>query len=67
MAERQRAYRGEELVTVLDGIERVGKRGKVKIRNQHGFVEEEVDGRDLELVPDNEPHATLKYQTPSDK
>ena len=58
MAERERAYRGQELVTVLEG--KIGKRGRVKIRNGHGFVEE-VSGKVLTPVPKTDKLAKLRY------
>lgn len=60
MPERQRAYRGQELVTILKG--RPGKRGKVEIRNAFGF-KETVNGKDLEPVPESESNAVLRYQS----
>lgn len=58
MPERKRAYRGEEVVTILKG--RPGRRGKVEIRNAFGYTET-VDGKTLQAIPADEPIAKLKF------
>jgi hypothetical protein len=58
MPERQRAYRGEEVVTVLKG--KPGSRGKVEIRNAFGFTEA-VPGKSLKAIPADEPVAKLRF------
>jgi len=61
MPERERAYRGDELVTVIEGTP--GKRGKVKIRNQYGFLEE-VSGKSLTPLDKDDKFKTLRYGAP---
>lgn len=69
MPERTRAYRPVEgqiepaIVTILEGERKIGRRGKVKIRNQFGFVEE-ISGTELERIDESEPHAKLVYKDP---
>lgn len=63
MAERERAYLAGQRVTIIEG--KIGRRGKVKIRNQFGFTEE-VDAKLLEKIDPNEPDAKLKYGDPND-
>lgn len=63
MPERQRAYHGDKTVTILEG--KIGKRGKVKIRDQFGFVHD-VPAKELRAIDDNEPHAVLRYGTNED-
>jgi hypothetical protein len=62
MPERQRAYRGEEVVTILKG--KPGGRGKCDIRNAHGYEEKAVPAKTLVPVPEDEPHAVLHYGDP---
>lgn len=64
MPERKRAYRGEEIVTILKG--KVGSRGKVTIRNAYGFVEEDIPAKTLTKIPADEPIAVLHYGEPED-
>lgn len=69
MPERMRAYRQVKgqiepaVVTVLENERKIGRRGLVTIRNQHGFVEK-VSGTDLERIDESEPHAKLVYKDP---
>lgn len=58
MPERERAYRGEEIVTVLEG--RIGSKRLVTIRNSRGFVEK-VRGKELGRIPANDPKSKLRY------
>lgn len=61
MATRERAYRGEEVVTVLKG--KIGGRGQTEIRNSHGFTET-VKARELERIPADDKHSRLRYGDP---
>lgn len=61
MPERVRAYRGDELVTVLKG--KIGGRGSTQIRNSHGFPET-VKAKELKAIPADEKVAKLRYGDP---
>ena len=61
MPERLRAYRGEEVVTVLKG--KIGGRGSTTIRNSHGFTET-VKSKELSRIVGNEKLAKLRYGDP---
>lgn len=63
MPERERAYLGGQRVTIIEG--KIGRRGKVKVRNAFGFVEE-VDAKDLTKIDPSEPDAKLKFGDPTD-
>ncbi len=57
---RERAMRGDEMVTILREYGR--KPGAdVLIRNSHGFTET-VKQRDLSKLPDDEPTARFTYE-----
>jgi hypothetical protein len=58
--ERERAYRGSELVTIIKG--RIG-RGTVEIRNAHGFIET-VKGKELTAIDPREPESKLTFEKP---
>jgi hypothetical protein len=61
--ERQRAYRNGELVTIISG--KLGKRGKVTIRNAFGF-EEIVEAKSLEAIKNDDRRAKLKFGSSED-
>lgn len=61
MAERERAYRGEEVVTVLKG--KIGGKGSTQIRNSYGFTET-IKAKELKRIPSEEKVAKLHYGEP---
>jgi hypothetical protein len=64
MATRERAYLGEEIVTVLssDGN---GKNANVEIRNAFGFVTT-VKAHELKKMDDADPSKSFVFASPED-
>jgi hypothetical protein len=58
MPVRERARRGDELVTVLEG--KIGGRGKTTIRNQFGYTET-VKSNTLTRLGKGEPERELHF------
>jgi hypothetical protein len=59
MAKRERAYLGEEIVTVLsaDGN---GRNAKVEVRDMWGFIKI-VKASELKRMSPDDPHASFEF------
>lgn len=61
MPKRERMYRGEEIVTVIQHTGLPKSNPVVKIRNSRGFPEE-VRANDLKPIPAGDPASRFEYK-----